>query len=242
MMNRILAALLVALCGLSLCSADLAKVAPRLTGGANTVWGDFPSVVSVDSPYNLHCVGNVIDERHILTAAQCVLNETFHTINPFWVTVVAGDINLAPRSPRREVRNVSAIFVHPSFNPFTLHADLAVLRLDRPFTMPSNTIQPAMRSTRIVPVGTTCRFAGWGSAAAVSYRNVNIFFEVTYILFLMLTESSQSQPSRRQSARHQPNSFELGRLQPRQHAPGICPREYGLCRQHGHIRNGSLSR
>jgi secreted trypsin-like serine protease len=160
---------------LTACSANLSKVTPFLTGGVNAAWGDFPSVVSIDSPYNIHCVGNIVDARHIITSAQCVLNETFHTINPFWLTVIAGDINLAPRSIRREVRNVSAIFVHPNFNPFTLFGDLAILRLDRPYVFPLNTIQAATRSTRIVPVGATCRFSGWGSVAAV--RKIYYFFK-----------------------------------------------------------------
>jgi secreted trypsin-like serine protease len=142
-----------------------------MLGGAVANWGDFPSVVSIDSPYNIHCIGNVIDHQHVLTSAQCVLNETHNTINPFWLTIIAGDINLAPRSFRRESRNVSAIFVHPNYNPFTLVNDLAVLRLDRSFVFPSNTIQAATRSTRIIAVGTTCRLAGWGAAAAVSWAS-----------------------------------------------------------------------
>jgi trypsin len=150
------------------CLAKSADNSPRLFGGLVTNWGEYPSVVSIDSPYNIHCIGNIVNNQHVVTSAQCVLNATYHTINPFWLTIIAGDINLAPRSFRREVRNVSAIFVHPNYNPFTLFNDLAVLRLDRPYVFPSNTIQAATRSTRIIPVGTICQMVGWGAATAVN--------------------------------------------------------------------------
>lgn len=93
------------------------------------MWGQFPAAVSLDSPYNLHCGGVVVDRRHILTSAQCVLNATHQLINPFWLTAVAGDINLAPRSIRRETRNITHIYVHPSYNPHTRMNDIAVLRV-----------------------------------------------------------------------------------------------------------------
>jgi secreted trypsin-like serine protease len=138
-----------------------------MTGGIYTNSGQFPSVVSIQSPYNIHCIGNIVHPQHILTSARCVLNPAYTTVDPRWITIVAGDRLLAPRSVSREVRNVTAIFVHENFNTFTLFGDLAILRLDQPFVFPKNTIEVARRSTRIVPVGTICHLAGWGTLGMV---------------------------------------------------------------------------
>lgn len=100
-----------------------------MTGGIIADWGEFPSSVSIDSPYNIHCGGVVIDKLHIVTSAQCVLNSTHQLVNPFWFNVIAGDINLSPSSIRRQERRVETIYVHDQYNPNTRANDIAVLRV-----------------------------------------------------------------------------------------------------------------
>lgn len=155
-----------------------------MTGGIIADWGEFPSSVSIDSPYNIHCGGVVIDKQHILTSAQCVLNSTHQLVNPFWFNVIAGDINLSPSSIRREEKSVEKIYVHDEYNPNTRANDIAVLRvsagskhgafrlqfqfffsfqLSSPFNLPSNTIGPALRAYHIKRDGASCQLAGWGS-------------------------------------------------------------------------------
>uniref|UniRef100_A0A182NJ07 Peptidase S1 domain-containing protein n=1 Tax=Anopheles dirus TaxID=7168 RepID=A0A182NJ07_9DIPT len=147
---------------------------PRLIGGTNAPWGQFPSAVSINTTFNLHCGGSVVDRQHVLTAAQCLFNANYRLIDPYWITVRAGDIALAPVGARRQTRRVSHIFVHPQFNIRTLEHDVAVLRLDQPFVLPSNTINLANRTRRIVPNGVTCQFAGWGASTNAVTAPVNV--------------------------------------------------------------------
>lgn len=103
----------------------------------------------------------------MITSAQCVLNETHQLTNQNFLRITAGDLNLIDASIYRETRDVSAIYVHPRFNPFTLENDIAVLRVNESFPEFHNTIQPARRRNRIVMDTTVCSFAGWGTSAVI---------------------------------------------------------------------------
>jgi trypsin len=115
-----------------------------------------------------NCVGTVLDLNHVLTAAHCVTNINGQLQNAFWFTVIAGDININPQSVRREVRNVTRMYVHHNYNWNTRNNDLAVLRVNVPFTEFHNTIEPAIRTNRLVMTNQQCRYAGWGTATNVS--------------------------------------------------------------------------
>ncbi|KFB49285.1 AGAP006487-PA-like protein [Anopheles sinensis] len=140
---------------------------PRVTGGALTVPGQFPSAVIIETPYiPQNCMGTVVNRQHVLTAAACVMNPTtFVMINPFWLRVIAGDINIVQPTIRREVRNVSRSYVHPNYNRLTDGNNLAVLRVDLPFSEFHNTIEPALMNERLLADNTPCEFAGWGATA-----------------------------------------------------------------------------
>jgi secreted trypsin-like serine protease len=102
--------------------AQVEKIDPLLTGGAVALVGEFPSAVFIRSPGTPgqpFCGGTIIDTRHVLTSAQCVLNNLNQLINPFWYTITGGDISITVPTNRREERKVSRIFVHPNFNPTT---------------------------------------------------------------------------------------------------------------------------
>ncbi|KXJ70215.1 hypothetical protein RP20_CCG024469 [Aedes albopictus] len=140
------------------------NAAPRLTGGSNTVPGQFPAAVSIHSPDFLHCGGTILNRQHVLTAGECVMHSTtFTLINPFWLRVIAGDVNLVSASIRREVRNVTHLFVHPNYNRLTGNNNLAVIRVNTMFPEFHNTIEPALINTRILADNTQCQFAGWGA-------------------------------------------------------------------------------
>ncbi|XP_058811491.1 transmembrane protease serine 11D-like [Topomyia yanbarensis] len=149
---------------------SLAETIPdaRMMGGTNAAWGQFASAVSITTPFLLHCGGVIVDRQHVLTSAQCVLNAQNRLIDPYWISTVAGDIALAPIGARRQTRRVIQIYVHPQFNVFTRENDVAVLRLDRPYDLPSNTVDLARRAVRINPTGEACQFAGWGATAATN--------------------------------------------------------------------------
>lgn len=103
---------------------SLVEIDPFMTSPALTVFGEFPSAVFIRAPTTpsvVHplCGGTVIDRQHVLTAAQCVMNNQNQLINPFWLEVTAGDINMVRPTIRRESRRVSRIFVHQNYAPAT---------------------------------------------------------------------------------------------------------------------------
>ncbi|XP_062542478.1 serine protease 1-like [Armigeres subalbatus] len=146
----------------------------RLTGGTVTLPGQYPAAVSIDSPYNLHCGGTILNRQHVLTAASCVMHPTtFTLINPVWLRVIAGDVNLVPATSRREIRNVTHLFVHPNYNRLTGNNDLAVIRLGTLYPENHNTIEPAVINTRVLADNTQCLYAGWGAATNAANAALN---------------------------------------------------------------------
>lgn len=138
---------------------------PFLVGGALATVGEFPSAVFIRTPSVAQpvCGGTIIDRQHVLTSAQCVVNSQNRLVSPFWLSITAGDADLLVPTSRREVRNVTRVFIHPNFNPATRRNDLAVLRVGAPYPEFSNTIESAVMNSQFRRDGTQCRLTAWGS-------------------------------------------------------------------------------
>lgn len=77
-----------------------------------------------------YCSGVIVNANHVVTAATCVHNTTFHLINPFWFRIIAGDLSILNPSYQRFTTNASHIYTHPNyaFGPTRLN-DIAVIRV-----------------------------------------------------------------------------------------------------------------
>lgn len=50
---------------------------PRIVGGSEAYLGEFPGKVSIQTRQGYHyCGGTIVDERHVVTAAHCFVDET----------------------------------------------------------------------------------------------------------------------------------------------------------------------
>lgn len=107
---------------------DTAEFAGEPFNDRSTAVGEYPSYVFIRTETRQRCGGAVIDERHIVTLAQCVLDGNFHVFNPRLVRVFAGDLLWFPASATRQTRLASVIYVHPNFKAHTLENDIAVIR------------------------------------------------------------------------------------------------------------------
>ncbi|XP_039434105.2 trypsin-2-like, partial [Culex pipiens pallens] len=135
-----------------------------------TLQRSVPSYVFIRTETRQRCGGAVIDESHIVTLAQCVLDGNFHVFNPRLVRVFAGDLLWFPASATRQMRLASVIYVHPNFKAHTLENDIAICRLQEPFNLPSNHIEQAFRRTRIVGNDHVCQSVGWRTVDGVSLQ------------------------------------------------------------------------
>jgi hypothetical protein len=112
------------------------------------------------------CSGTVVSSNVVLTAAHCVLNETFNVLrNPANFAVVTGNVDWA--SPARTVSTVSRVAVDsnlawtiPGYLP--VRGDAAVLQLSAPITAPPIKIA----TTQTWGTGTGTVVVGWGRTTA----------------------------------------------------------------------------
>lgn len=113
------------------------------------------------------CGGTLIDARHVLTAAHCVVENDPYSFRlaPSSFRVLVGTRELDRRKLASEqLIPVSTVFVNPNFNLTTFRFDAAVIRLERPVSVPTLDLLDAESATR-VGIGTTevpARSAGWG--------------------------------------------------------------------------------
>jgi len=138
----------------------------RIVGGGETSAHEYPfmaalmRVSSYSGTPRQFCGGSLIDESHVLTAAHCIEGLSASDVKTLRVYLGAHDIKLGSRSEHRVIR----IIKHKDFDSRTLVNDIAILTLETPANVKSNTIDPvclpAMRGTFENEMVTV---AGWGS-------------------------------------------------------------------------------
>lgn len=115
------------------------------------------------------CGGMLIDDRHVLTAAHCVVavEEGIRYRNaPSSVGITYGSVTLDERRRRPDrLAPVQTIFVHPSYVAERDQWDVALLRLARPITTTGTIPLLSSADEASIGLGTVpvqARIAGWG--------------------------------------------------------------------------------
>lgn len=115
-----MSAVATVVCLLALATLALAGGSERLSNGHNANPGQFPFMVSFRLQTNRHlCGGAIITQRHVLTAAHCVV----HNLNPALYIVAVGAHTLEDG----ERHNLIRITVHQNFQPSSRLNDISVL-------------------------------------------------------------------------------------------------------------------
>ena len=105
------------------------------------------------------CGGTLISSNFVLTAAHCVT-----TTKPTDIQLTAGmhQQSSQDEGETRQVRTVSAIYVHPEYDSNTMGNDIALLRVDTPFNYDTY-VQPACLDDVDPQAGESVIILGWGA-------------------------------------------------------------------------------
>lgn len=136
--------------------------ANALQGGTNAAIGQFPSFVSIFLPTTTAiCGGAILNQNHVLTTTQCMLNPQFLLLPANQVQVLPGSNNINMTAPRTQV---FAIYTHPQYNPFNFDNDVAVIRTLTPINFPNTLpvlVAPGILNEQIAFDTQVCVLAAW---------------------------------------------------------------------------------
>lgn len=131
------------------------------------------------------CGGSLIDNRTVLTAAHCLVDNNNRKRTSTYFRVVGGNVNRLQNTASTEIRDVTRVVIHERYNPQTFDNDVGILILSEPIPIGHPTLQPInMVSDKPTP-GTFCQTSGWGTlsyglnAATVELMAVNITVQPT---------------------------------------------------------------
>lgn len=145
--------------------------APVIIGGAPAIPKEFPHAARLghrddEGKVNWFCGGTLISNRHILTAAHCVLSFE-GTINIVRLGELEFDNNKDDAQP--EDFGVQSRIVHPGYDHPVIYDDIAILKLDRNVTF-NEYKHPACLPFTDGRKSSSFIAIGWGQTALVPRR------------------------------------------------------------------------
>ncbi|KAH9490177.1 Ovochymase-1 [Bulinus truncatus] len=142
--------------------APSAQFQTRMVGGVDVGSCEtYPWMVllNTDSFFQV-CAGTILDARHILTAAHCLIfsSRVTATVGEYDASVNEGTEQVF------EIDMVNGVSIHPDFSLRNKTNDVAILTLSTPIDLTKKCAAPFLLHGRYnLLSGQKCQIAGWGS-------------------------------------------------------------------------------
>jgi len=133
----------------------------KLVNGTPTSIEEYPHAVSIRTNNNHMCGGSIISERHILTAAHCIVPLLDNDKLRQALTIVSGTTLL---NSGGEQHKVSRMWYHENYNPDSGDGsyDIGLIELAAPISF-NNRQQPIKLPTSDLTKGESVTIVAWGS-------------------------------------------------------------------------------
>lgn len=136
--------------------------AGAIFGGSDATANTNPAMVLVVTETS-QCGGTLVSSNKVVTAAHCVVGTSASGI-----FVAVGEVDRDQAVFPENLTNVSAVAVHPDFDPGSLSSDLAVLTLTTPSTSaPARLVTTAENG--LWDAGTIGTVTGWGETGGGAF-------------------------------------------------------------------------
>ncbi|XP_035773222.1 trypsin-1-like [Anopheles albimanus] len=135
----------------------------RIIGGVRAFPGEFPWMVSIQrlilTRANHVCGGSILNQFHVLTAAECFFNNQNSRYR-----VQAGKVLLNSFESTEQTINVLRFSMHALYDGTASPYDIATVRLASPFGFTAYIRPIQLPTPTIIPAGVV-KFSGWGATS-----------------------------------------------------------------------------
>jgi len=138
-------------------------ISVRIVGGRDTRPTKWPFILSLHRNGYFKCGASIIAPNWIITAAHCVYD--FHRREDYF-EVRGGFYRQQSNVQTQTIRTLDKIFIHPQYNHSMVLHDIALARVEEPFTMDTFTSSVCLPQSDDVTEDTqrsdNCIAVGWG--------------------------------------------------------------------------------
>ncbi|XP_055547971.1 trypsin-2-like [Wyeomyia smithii] len=127
------------------------------------------------------CGGSLINNRTVLTAAHCLVDDNHRKRAASYFRVVGGSTTRMQATTQTEIRDVSRVTIHAKYNPSTFENDIGILILSEIIPTSHPSLRPIEQVTTAPSAGAVCQTSGWGT------RQYGVIEATPYLMAVNIT-------------------------------------------------------